>query len=201
MYIRSAKIVQSLSSKVAINKAKAVELCADMIYAGKQRKDIMQEFARAYSLKERAIDNYIKYARVIVARRQEAADAIRAKIDAEQTEQIAVELGISRKRVIAEWCKIAFLDIRRLYTDGGSIKSFNELDDDTAGAIAGVEVFEEHASDGEHLGTNRKVKMNPKTTALIELGKILGYTPQPGLKIEAKDEQTGKSFKITLNLG
>lgn len=190
-------------SKLALNKAKAVELCADMLYAGRQRKEIMQEFARAYSLKERAIDNYIKLARAIVTKRQEAADAIRAKVDAEQTEEIARELGVSRKRVIAEWCKIAFLDIRRLYTEGGAIKQFHELDDETAGAIGGVEVFEEYQH-GEHLGTNRKVKMSPKTTALIELGKILGYTPQPGLKLEAKEEDRNgnkKSWSITLDLG
>lgn len=189
-----------MSAKGRISKTVGVEKCADLLYSGKSRKEIVEIFTNAYDLSVGAIDKWIKAARVILARRQEATDAVRAKVDAELTEEIAKELGVSRKRIIAEWCKIAFLDIRKLYTAEGTIKKFSALDDDTAGAIAGVEVFEEY-SEGEFMGTNRKFKTNPKTTALIELGKILGYTPQAGVQLEGKDEKTGKSFKISLNLG
>lgn len=175
-------------------------MCADMIYAGAQRKEIVRKFTETYVLSVSAVEKWMKAARVIVERRQKEDEAVNAKVRAEQVEEIARELGVSRKRIVAEWCKIAFLDIRKLYTPEGALKKFTDLDDETAGAIAGVEVFEEYAGDGEHLGTNRKLKTNPKTTALIELGKILGYTPQPGVQMEAKDERTGKSFKITLNL-
>src|SRR5687768_780298 len=44
--------------------------------------------------------------------------------------------GITQKRVLEEFAKIAFLDIRKLYTVDGSLKSIHDLDDDAAGALS-----------------------------------------------------------------
>jgi len=157
---------------------------------------------KSYSISERGVDNYIKAARVVVAERHQRAEAIRAEVEAQQIEEVARKLGIDRERVLAELAKVAFMDIRKLYTEGGAIKSFSELDDETAGAIAGVEVFEERDSDGSFLGMNRKVKTNPKLTALEQICKLMGWT-QTGtqIKAELEDKKADKIYKVTLNLG
>lgn len=183
-----------------ISKEKGVQMCADLIYSGKVRKDIVQQFTKEYGLSESAVDKWIKVARVIVETRQQAAEAIRVKVEAEEIEKVAKELGIDRRAVLAEYKKVAFMDVRRLYNEDGTIKKFSELDDETAGAIAGVEVFEEYVQ-GEHMGTNRKVKTNPKLGALDSICKLLGFMPQSNLKLKTEDEGGVKTVSITLNLG
>src|SRR5687767_10030922 len=48
--------------------------------------------------------------------------------------------GITQKRVLEEYAKVAFLDIRKFYTVDGALKSIHDLDDESAGALAGCEV-------------------------------------------------------------
>lgn len=85
------------------------------------------------------------------------------------------KLDISAEKVLAALAKIGFSDIRKLFTDDGTLKGINELDDETAGAIAGIEhekLFE-HFGKGQakHTGTTVKVKMADKLRALELLGK------------------------------
>lgn len=55
---------------------------------------------------------------------------------------IAGRLGITAERVLQERSRLAFFDVRRLFRDDGSPVPVNELDADTAAAIAGLEVAE-----------------------------------------------------------
>ena len=47
---------------------------------------------------------------------------------------------VTADRVIAELAKLAFLDIRKAFDEEGKLKPIHEIDDDTAAAIAGLEV-------------------------------------------------------------
>jgi phage terminase small subunit len=49
---------------------------------------------------------------------------------------------ITQDRVLLELSRIAFFDLRRLYREDGSLKAMNELDDDAAAVLAGVDVVE-----------------------------------------------------------
>ena len=71
--------------------------------------------------------------------------------------------------VLNEYRKLAMFDVRKLYNDDGSIKSVSDLDDDTAGAIIGIEVIE-----GEFTNT-KKVKLSDKKGALDSICKVLGF--------------------------
>jgi len=93
-----------------------------------------------------------------------------SKLKAEYSEKS----GISKQRVLDEYRKIAFSDVRNILTIDGGLKSIDDLDDDTAGAIAGIESFDEFSRDGEKLGTNRKIKLHDKLRALEALSKHLG---------------------------
>ena len=43
-------------------------------------------------------------------------------------------------RVVKEFARLAFLDVRKIFDAEGNLRPIHELDDDTAAAIAGLEV-------------------------------------------------------------
>jgi hypothetical protein len=191
-----------LSASKKINRKKGIEVIAELLFAGGTRKEIVQKFTGTYGLCESAVDKWIKCARVIVAQRQQAAEEIRAKVDAEQIEEVARKLGISRESQLAELHKLAYTDVRKLYNPDGTLKNITSLDDHTAGAVAGVEVFEERDHKGNHIGTSRKVKRDSKISAIAEINRLMGYYPATVVKgkVDAPDGEEQK-FSITLNLG
>jgi phage terminase small subunit len=83
------------------------------------------------------------------------------------TNQITVD------RVLREMGRLAFFDPRRLMHDDGTPKAMNELDDDTAAVIAGLEVA--RIGNGDvGLGEVLKFKFADKNAALEKLAKHLG---------------------------
>lgn len=96
---------------------------------------------------------------------------------AEGKKSAAEKLGITRERVLKEYARLAFLDIRRAFDDEGRLKPIQDIDDDTAAAIAGLEtesLFEGRGEDREHIGTLKKIKLSDKKAALDSLAKHLG---------------------------
>jgi hypothetical protein len=189
-----------------ISKAKGVELVADMLYAGKTRKEIGQELAKLGNVSASGADKWIKAARPLVAARQGRAEAIRAEKDAEEIEAIAKELGITRRSQLAEFQKVGYLDPRKLYHNDGTPKEVHELDADTAAAISGIEIFEERDPISKKvIGTTKKIKKEPKLTALSEINRMMGWVTPSTAKVEleekAKDGKTAaKKISVTLNL-
>lgn len=85
--------------------------------------------------------------------------------------------GITQERVLAEYARLAFVDPRKLYREDGRPVPIPELDDDTAAAVAGVEVSEEFEGKGEarrFVGYTRKVKLADKKGALDSIARHLG---------------------------
>jgi phage terminase small subunit len=71
--------------------------------------------------------------------------------------------------VLREVARLAFSDHRRLYNSDGTLKRPDELDDDTAAAVASVEVFEQYEGRGKSrtlVGYTKKVKLSDKNAAL-----------------------------------
>ncbi len=95
-------------------------------------------------------------------------------------------------RVVAELSRLAFLDIRKAFDENGNLKPITEMDDDTAAAIAGLEVevrrIAEEADEQlegqphggalkrQHATTARlhKIKLIDKKGALDSLARHLG---------------------------
>ena len=63
---------------------------------------------------------------------------IQTAIQAKQKE-LASRAGITRERIISEIARIAFSDVRKLFNEAGALKPIHQLDDDTAGALAGMD--------------------------------------------------------------
>jgi len=110
-------------------------------------------------------------------------------------EEYALKSGINKESVLNEYRKIAFSDVRKLLTVDGGLKSIDDIDDETAGAIAGIESFDEiERESGEKLGTNRKIKLHDKLRALEALSKHLGL-------FEKDNDQSKPQNTNIINLG
>ncbi len=107
---------------------------------------------------------------------------IQAAIQQRQKE-LSKKTSITQERVLLEYAKIAFFDPRKLFQDNGQPKDITTLDDDTAGALAGLDVLEEYEGRGrdrEFVGYTKKYKIADKLRALEALGKHLGLFDKDG---------------------
>lgn len=84
---------------------------------------------------------------------------------------------ITQDRVLREYARLAFFDPRKLFNGDGSPKPIGELDDDTAAALAGLDIMEEFAGTGEDrvfVGYTKKYKIADKKGALDSVARHLG---------------------------
>ena len=113
----------------------------------------------------------------------------------EKMKQREKRTEVTQDMVIKELAKIAFLDIRKLYTENGQLKNVADIDDDTAGAISSLETLEEYdgyGDDREKIGDTQKVKLLDKTKALELLGRHLGIFNDK-LDVNVKEKQEKKN--------
>lgn len=94
--------------------------------------------------------------------------------------QAASEYGITKQQLIDELRKVAFFDIRKIYSEDNSLLNIKSFDDDSAGAVAGIEIDElwEYNPDldkREVVGNTKKVKIHNKISAIERVSKMLGY--------------------------
>jgi len=95
---------------------------------------------------------------------------------------------ITADRVLIELGRVAFFDPRKLLNADGSPKPINELDDDTAAALAGLDIAEEWegaGKDRKFVGYTRKVRIVDKNGALGLAMRHLGM-------LRDRTEITGK---------
>lgn len=112
---------------------------------------------------------------------------------AERMKEREQRTEITQDMVIKELAKIAFLDIRKLYTENGQLKNIADIDSETAGAISSLETLEEYegyGDDREKIGDTQKVKLLDKTKALELLGRHLGiFNDKIDVNIKEKEEK------------
>lgn len=110
-----------------------------------------------------------------LASRMLAKVNVQKRIAAERS-KTAAKLELTRERVLAEYTKLAFFDMRQAYHDSGALKLPHELDEDTAAAIAGYETVEMDGGgkDAPPLQV-RKVKWADKRAALDSIMKAQGW--------------------------
>lgn len=99
----------------------------------------------------------------------------------------SVKTGITAERVLQELARIAFFDPRNMLNADGSPKPIQDLDDDTAAVLAGMDIAEEYEGSGEDRvfkGYTKKVKLADKVAALNLSMRHLGMLTD---KLEVKD--------------
>lgn len=100
---------------------------------------------------------------------------IQAAIKAAQKQRLE-RLGVRADRVLEEAARLAFVDVRRLYDVNGDLLPVTDLDDETAAAVAGLEVLEEwrgRGDDRELVGHTKKIRLWNKLEGLTLLAKHL----------------------------
>lgn len=102
---------------------------------------------------------------------------------------------ITAERVLLELSRIAFFDPRKLLDDAGHPKPLDELDDDTAAAVAGLDLLEEYRGEGKDrtfVGYVKKFKIADKNTALTNAMRHLGILTDK-VDLTSKGEQIQSS--------
>jgi len=96
--------------------------------------------------------------------------------------QISIKLQITQERVLTEYAKLAYSNIKDLYNDDGSLKKISEMDRDTAAIISSLSIGAkkiEDADGNEKIETYIKdLKIIDKKPALDALAKHLGIFEQ-----------------------
>lgn len=108
--------------------------------------------------------------------------------------QTSEKLNITKERVLEEYAKIAFFDIREVFDVDGGLINVKQLDDSSAGSIASIKSSEEWGEDEEGnrtiTGTIKEVKVFDKIRALQDLGKHLGLFQKDNEQSAAKSSVT-----------
>lgn len=92
-------------------------------------------------------------------------------------EKLAEKFELTTEAVLRNLAQAIYFDPRKLYREDGSLKDVPELDDDTAMALAGVEVTEEKGTGDERgrvVGYTKKLKWLDKNSAREQAMKHLG---------------------------
>lgn len=96
---------------------------------------------------------------------------VRAKIDQLKLGREQAT-GITAERVLKEIAKLAFFDPRKLLNGDGTPKQIHELDDDTAAAVAGIDIVTK-GNDDVGFADIMKIKLADKGQNLERLGRHL----------------------------
>lgn len=96
----------------------------------------------------------------------------------QQRRKVVIEkMELTTERTLREIARLAYVDPRKFFHADGTPKHIQELDDDTAAALAGMEVTEEWTGTGEgrvQTGVTKKYKLADKNAALEKAMKHLG---------------------------
>lgn len=92
----------------------------------------------------------------------------------EEIQKRSIRTNITQDMVLKEYARIAFFDPRKLFDDEGNPKDVSALDDDTAAALAGLDVVKEIDPESGVTSFTKKYKITNKLGALDSLAKHLG---------------------------
>lgn len=101
---------------------------------------------------------------------------VSARISARRN-SLVEKFELTTERTLREIARLAYVDPRKFFHDDGRPKQIQELDADTAAALAGMEVTEEFEGTGKDrvlIGHTKKYKLADKNSALEKAMKHLG---------------------------
>ena len=124
---------------------------------------------------------------------------VKGLIDKHRT-HFATETGVTVERVLAEYAKLGFSDIRKIFDDAGGLKPVTELDDDIAAAVTSVDVSTTKIGD-ETIRTH-KIRLSDKKLALDSIARHLGmFKDSVELKSDALTSLLEKVDGLTSKVG
>lgn len=120
------------------------------------------------------------------AARMKANESIASRV--EEIVQAGADMAtITVARVLQELARVGTSDVRRLFNEAGQLKPIDTLDDETAAAIASVEVVTKRTpGEDSEVEYVHKFRFWDKNSALEKLGKHLGMFTDK-LEVTGKD--------------
>lgn len=107
--------------------------------------------------------------------------------------ELIEKMELTTERTLREIARLAYVDPRKFFHADGRPKDITELDDDTAAALAGMEVVEEWqgtGADRQVVGVTKKYKLADKNSALEKAMKHLGQYEKDNLQRNPISEMT-----------
>ncbi len=156
------------------------ERYAQGLFAGLSQREAYKQAFNCARMKDKTIDEK--------ACRLANSDKVRARLK-ELQEKLCNRNMVTVERVLQEYAKLGFFDPRKLFNDNGSPKEITDLDDETAAALAGLdvqEVYEGTGDDRKFVGYVKKYKLADKKGSLDSMGKFLGMFTDK-MEITGKD--------------
>lgn len=113
-----------------------------------------------------------------------------------KTAKVEAKYDLSRERIAERYAQLVNFDVRKLYDKHGNLIPVHELDADTATALVGLEVDEDHDFFGRVKSKTKKLKLSAIKDALDSAAKFNGYN------MPDKVEQSGKiETSVTIKRG
>ena len=140
------------------------------------------------------------------ASRLKANDSVAARVDEILTAS-AARVEITKARVLEELGRIGFSDIRKLFSESGSLRRVEDLDDDAAACLSSIEVVTKKVPGGDdnEVEHTSKIKLWDKRAALVDIGKHLGmftekheHTGRDGGPIEVSSTEAARRIAFVL---
>jgi phage terminase small subunit len=166
--------VIKMSDKLTVKQEKYVQ----GLFAGLSQREAYKQAYNAKNMTDKSIDEKA----CELAKNVKVASRLKELVDELKNKNI-----ITIERVMQEYAKLGFFDPRNLFRPDGSPKEISELDDETAAALAGLdvqEVYEGSGEDRKFVGYTKKYKLTDKKSALDSIAKCLGMFVD---KIESKN--------------
>lgn len=95
--------------------------------------------------------------------------------------ELQTKTGITQERVLQEYAKIAFFDIRQIFDGDGNLIDISEFNNEAAGAVVSIEIdktktsfYSGETSSSTEQTVTKKIKIADKKGALDSLAKHLG---------------------------
>lgn len=106
-------------------------------------------------------------------------DANVSQLVQERTQKLAEKMELTTERTLREVARLAYFDPRKLLDENGNQKRLQDLDDDTAAAIAGLEIEDklnpvDPGAKGRTTSLVFKYKIGDKNSALDKAMRHLG---------------------------
>lgn len=171
---------------MAINSSLTVqqETFACEVAKGKSKSDA---YRKAYPRSNRWQDRSVWNKASELAKNEAVASRI-----AELREKSSMRNEVTVERVLQERARLAFHDVRKFFNEDGTLKAIHELDDDTAAALAGMEI-DSIGVKGKPIIRTAKIKLADKDKSLTALEKHLG--------MYSDDDGKSSPLNIVINLG
>lgn len=120
---------------------------------------------------------------------------VAAAVQAAQVKR-AERTEITADRVLQEFAKLGFSDIRRIFTPSGQLVDPADMDDEAAAAVQSVEIITRRVpGDEKHVEQVHKIKLADKIGALTQIGRHLG------MFTDKLDASVNGAFTVNINGG